>query len=526
MTITTAKTPDARPGAARLPTLLKLAPLALGAMLLSAECRADWRVLPRIDLRETYSDNIGLASAADARGGFVTESDPTVSIISNGSRLKLNLDAGLRNYAYSNDDIPNLQHSEHHYNATAQGTLVEQLLYLDAGASGSRQAVSAFGPISSTNYSTNNSADVSTWHISPYLRHRFGSTADMTLRYQRDSVDSGVGGFGSSMSSTSSADISSGSAFNAVGWTASYYRQDLQDSIASESSSQNASLGLRWNLLRRFSLTSNVGYDKYSYPALDETTKGASWSAGFVWTPSTHTRVQASFGRRYFGKTGSLDANYRTQRSVWNLTYSDAITTSRSQFLLPAAVDTAAMLDGLFAASFPDPTQRQQAVQAYIAANGLPTALLDSVNYLSNRYFRDKRLQGSAVFRGSRSSLSLSLFSDVRNAVSLQQSDSTLLQGQLSTLNDNTQQRGASANVEYRLSTRTSANAAMTASRVRSLSTGIATNNTEFDAGLSHRFSPKIQGNVNLRHTRGSQYQLSSGNYRENALVATMSVQY
>jgi len=520
---------------ARMGALFKLTPLALAALLASGAAHAaDWKISPRIDLRETYSDNVGLQSNGDTHGSFVSEAAPSINISTNGPRLKVSADAGWNLYAYSDRNAPNLQNSQRRYNGAAQAVLVDELLFVDGSASGSRQAISAFGPVSNNSYSSTNRTDISTWRISPYARHRFGSTADVTLRYTRDSVDSGVAGYGSSMASTRSADLSSGTRFTTVGWTLSYYHQDLNErmigasspTVAGESSSENTSAGLRWNVIRRLSLTANAGYDKYEYATLGEGTRGRSWSAGFIWTPSTRTSVQASFGRRYFGKTGSLASSYRTQRSVWTLDYSDAVTTSRSQFLLPASIDTAAMLDGLFAANFPDPVQRQQAVQAYIAATGLPPTLANSINYLSNRYIRIKRLQGAAVFRGARSNLTFTVYDEDRVALSTQQSDSALLLGQLATLNDDTSQRGASVNLDYRLAPRTNSYASLSAARSRSLSTGVVSNYNETRLGMNHRFAARTQGSVELRHTRGSLYLLNGGNYSENALVATLSIVY
>jgi len=509
------------------PAVGKLAPLALAAMLAAAPaCAADWKFVPKLDLRETYSDNLSQLGNDSAQGGFISEAAPTVVVTATGRRLTLNAEANWRVYSYSNKDAPNLRDSDRRYSANARATVVDELLFVDANASGSRQAISAFGPVSGNGYSSTNSTDISTWNIAPTLRHRFGSTADVTLRYARDSVDSGLGGFGTSLASTRSADLNSGSAFTLIGWNLSYYSQALSDRVAGDSTSENATLGLRWNVVRRFGLTATAGYDKFDYPAFNQTTKGRSWTAGFVWNPSTRTSVQASYGRRYFGKTGSLTSSYRTQRSTWSATYSDAITTSRSQFALPSALDTAAMLDGMFAASFPDPVLRQQAVQAYIAASGLPTTLGNSINYLSNRYIRVKHLQAAALFRGAKSSLALSIYQDQRNALSTQQSDSLLLAGQLATLNDDTVQRGVSANADYRLSTRTNAFASMNASRVRSLSTDIVNNINETHIGLNHRFAAKTSGSLELRRSRG-RYDLSSnGSYHENAVVATFSVLY
>ena len=528
MTIITAKTPHRR--ALKLTPLklapLKLAPLALAAMLLSAEAHADWKLTPRIDLRETYSDNLGLQNGDATESGFISEAAPSATFSMTGRRLNLTGEAGWRMYSYSNKDAPNLRNSERHYNAAAKAIVADDWLFLDAGATGSRQAISAFGPVSSSSYSSRNTTDVSTWQFSPYLRHRFGSTADLTMRYARDSVDAGVAGFGTSLASTRSADLTSGTRFSSVGWNLNYYQQDLSDRVAGDSSSETATAGLRWNLIRRFSLTATGGYDKFEYPTINQRTNGRSWTGGFVWTPSTRTSVQASFGRRYFGKTGSLASSYRTQRSVWSLDYSDAITTSRSQFVLPAAIDTASMLDAMFTASFPDPVQRQQAVQAYIASAGLPSSLANSINYLSNRYIRIKRLQGAAIFRGARSNLSLSVFSDQRNALSTQQSDSALLGGQIATLNDNTRQRGASANYDYRLTSRTSAYVGANLSRVTSLTTDVVNNISETRIGMNHRFAAKTNGSLELRRARGRQDLLGNSSYHETAVMATFSVLY
>ncbi|QJD99885.1 TIGR03016 family PEP-CTERM system-associated outer membrane protein [Massilia forsythiae] len=540
MTITTAKTPEAVPS--RRP-FLRLAPLAVAAMLLSAECHADWKVTPSIDLRETYSDNLGLQNDDLAHGGFVSEAAPRISVLVNGPRLKLTGEAQWRQFAFSdsndgndgNNGNANLHNSERRYNVDAQSVLVDQLLYLDGSASRSRQSVSAFGQLTDNGYSAANNADINIWRISPYLRHRFGSNAVATLRLTRDSVDGNVNGYGDSKATTKSADVVSGSAFTTLAWNASYVRQDLsmtQDTGAGavgsigDSSYETATLGGRWNIIPRFGLTATVGYDDYEYPSLNESTSGKSWTGGFVWTPSARTSLQASFGRRYFGKTGSLAFSHRMRRSVWTADYTDAVTTTRSQFLLPATVNTAAMLDNLFSSSYPDPVQRQQAVQAYIASAGLPASLANSINYLTNRYIRVKRLQGAVAFRGAHSDLVLTVFRDERTALSLQESDSPLTGNQLSSLNDNTRQRGATANFAYRLSSRTQASANLSAINVESLTTGLTSNNREARLSLTRRFDAHTRGSIDLRRSTGRQDLINNDSYHENAIIATLSFVY
>jgi uncharacterized protein (PEP-CTERM system associated) len=516
MTITTAKRPAAR--------ALKLAPLAIAAMLLSAQARADWRFTPQVEVRETYSDNVALLPDNQAQSSWITEASPSFSLVENGPRLKLNANASWRTFAYSNSDVPNLQNSTRQYNAQGQADLVDQLLYLDGGASSSRQAISAFGPID-TPYSANNSTDIRTWRLSPYLRHRFGSTADLEVRYSRDSVSGGSTGYGDSTANTRSANLNSGTAYTNFGWNVSYYHQDLSDQYASDSSSQSSQVGARYLVVRRFAVTGTVGYDSYNYSALAGRTAGRSWTVGFDWQPSSRTSVKANWGRRYYGKTGSLDAQHRTPHTIWSLTYSDQVTTSRQQFLLPAAFDTAAMLDGLFASAFPDPTQRQQAVKAYIAQLGLPATLSDNINFLSNRYERDRHLQGNLTFRGARSSLVLSVFSDRRNGLSLSTTDSILLGNQMSSLNDDVKQHGASASFDYRLSSRTTASAALYALRASSPDTDAVSNNRSLRLSLTHAFATKVHGSLELRHVSGD-YGVGSAQYRENAIAAALAVAY
>jgi uncharacterized protein (PEP-CTERM system associated) len=506
---------------------LRLTPLALAVMLLSTDCRAEWRVTPSVTARETWSDNIGNQPDDLTRSGFITELAPSISVAGMSPRLKVGASAEWRKYIYSTDATSNLRNNDLRYSASAQGVVVQDMLFVDASATGTRQAVSAFGPVPNNSYTANNSTDIRTWSISPYLRHRFGSTATLTARVARDSVEGGSGhGFGNSMATTRAADLVSGTSFPDVGWNLHYSRQDMTAERTGDTSTENSQAGLQYRVSSHLSLTSTVGYDKYEYRALGERTRGRSWSGGFIWAPSSRTKVQATYGRRYFGKTGSFDASYRTQRTVWSLNYADVVTTTRQQFLLPAAVDTAALLDHLFATAYPDPVLRQQLVQAYMAQTGLPPTLIDSINFLSNRYMRNKRLQGSVAFKGARSDLVMTVFNERTAALSLQQEDSTLLPSQLSTLNEDTKQRGASASFDYRLSTRMSAHASLYGVNAQSLKTGVTNDVRQLTMGVSKRFDARSTASLDLRHSKGRAGIFDNRDYHENAIVAALSVQF
>jgi uncharacterized protein (PEP-CTERM system associated) len=510
-------------GASALP---RVAPLAMLAMLLSPQSHAALKFTPSVGLTETYTDNVNLERRELAKGQFVTDIAPALSIVDNGPRLKLSAAYQLHYFAYSDQQLPNTATSRHQYQADMKAKLVGDLLFLDAFASRGQQSISAFGPQLSNNfYSSANQTEVSTYRISPYLRHRFGTTADLGIRYTRDSVSSGLGANGDSKGDSLALDLSSGPSFHALGWGVNVRREDLDNSISGKSVSETAQANLRYRLSPSLSLTGSGGYDKYDYDTLGGRTQGKSWSAGFIWTPSPRTSVQASGGRHYFGQTWSLAASHRSRHTVWSINYGDTVTTTRSQFLLPSTIDTASLLNSMFLPTFPDPVERQLAVAAYLRATGLPASLANSVNYFSNRYMRQKQWQASAAFTGAHSSMILSLFDSGRTALSTQQADSALLGSSLTGLNDNTHQQGVTALLNYRLSSRSTANLTLAAVNSDSLSTGIVNNTRTVQLGVSRQFSRRVRAAIDVRHMQGGTGAGTGQNYRENAVAATLSMQ-
>jgi uncharacterized protein (PEP-CTERM system associated) len=518
MTIITAK----RPARA-----LRLTPFALAALLLSAECHADWKFTPTIGATETYTDNVSLQADAQARSQFVSEVTPGFAVKTTGPRVKFSASARWHLFGYQDSDLPNTANIQHDYSAILQAKLAEDL-FLDSSFSGGPQAISAFGPqISDSLYSLGNRTNVNAWRISPYVRHRYGSVVDMTLRYSRDGVDAGAHNpFASSTSSTGSLNLASGTSFRTLGWGLSYSHQEMNNRLAGPSTSSNALADLRLRYSPQLSGTASVGYDEYDYQSLGGRTAGRSWTGGLIWTPSSRTSLNASFGHRYFGKTGSLAASHHSRHSIWSINYSDAVTTTRQQMLLPSTIDTAALLDTLFSATIPDPVLREQAVQAYLQASGLPPSLANNVNYMSNRYLRQKQLQAAVAFNWAHSSLVSSLFRTERSALSLQQSDSELLGSQLSSLNDNIRQRGLDETFSYRLSSRTVATATARLSRVTSLSNGVTENRREYRAGLTRRLDRRLNLAADLRHVAGGRGAGTGQTYQENAVSASLSAQF
>lgn len=541
MTITTAKQRTCRAAPPRL------APLAVAALLLaSCPAHADWRVTPTLLVSEIWTDNVNLTEDALAHSDLITQVSPGITVSNRSRRLTVNATAQVHAFSYlhnsanrslddegvSEDSLSYDQRRTNNvqrtYNGSLKSELAQDLLYLDARASRGQAAISPFGPRAGSGdmYSRNNRTDVTTWSISPYLAHRFGSTADGLLRYTRDSVDGDdVIGFRRTGGDTIQASLTSGTAFRTIGWGLNYSRQQLEGDLYGDSSTENLAANVRYYVSRRLSLTANAGYDRYEYEGLNDGDEGANWSLGFIFTPSLRSSVQASFGRHFYGNTGSLALLHRTRHLTTNITYADTITTSRQQFLLPATIDTAALLDSMFATAYPDPVERERIVQAYIQATGLPPSLADSVNYLSNRFMRQKALRGSLAYRKGRSNGIVSLHATERNAISDQMSDSPLLGSQQGTLYDNVRQYGFSANYTYRLTSRSNLVAAFDLDRSHSLTNDDRDYQRSVRVGVSRRFGDLL-GTIDLRHRTGDLSRFESGKYTERALVASLSMQF
>lgn len=499
-----------------------LLPLLLG-LAFAPPGHADIKFTPSVMVRETWTDNVALAPEGQERSEFVTELTPGFIVDARNRRMELLARYQYHRYFYAKGDTSGTQTGHGELQADLKSRLVDDLLFLDASAMRGQQAVSAFGPRPVDNaYLTNNRADVSTWRISPYLTHRFGSTANLLARYSRDSVKSDRIGYGDSRSDALNIALGSPEE-RRFGWNLRYDRQLMSEEITGDSSFYSAQAGLAWRALPSLTLTASGGYDAYDYNALGGSTRGKSWNVGYQYTPSPRTYLSMSVGHRFFGASRALAAMHRSRHTVWNLSFDEGVTTSRSQFLLPSTLDTSRLLDNLFLPTYPDPELRRQAVEAYLRLTGLPPVLANDVNYLSNRYLLQRRFVASAGMSGVRSTLLLSLYDTRRDALSVGQADSLLLGTNVSSLNDNTRQRGITATASYRLSSRGSAFAIAELSRARSETTDISLNNRSLRIGLNRQFERKLQGTLEVRRVAGSTYGFDRP-YTENAVAATLSM--
>jgi uncharacterized protein (PEP-CTERM system associated) len=511
--------------------------LPLAAALCSAfPAHAAWDFTPIVGARITWSDNIGQRADSEKESGWARELSPGFSLSNETPRLQARLDYSKRFYTYSGGRPQGNQGDSQELNGMMKAKVVEDLLFLDATASIHQSAVSPYGPVVSDMYSGQNTSEVRTLMISPYVTHRFGAFADGLLRYTHDSLDTDNVGMRRSEGNTILAHLSSGASFRRFIWDGLLTRQVVTEQLSSvnnpnergadqSTGSKNANLNVRYVATPQLNVGVFGGYDDYDFQGLGGKQGGAAYGANVQWTPSSRTSLQASAGHRFYGPSYSLQLQHRSRATAWNVAYTDAVSTSRSQFLLPAAINTAAMLDNLFRATISDPALRAAAVQAYMKEANLPPTLANNINFFSNRYALDKQLSASMAWTTVRTTTMFSVVKSRREALSAQAVDSPLLGSNQYLYNDNTEQLGASVMASYRFGPQTLASLSGSAYNVKSLTDSRNTHHRELRFNLSRSIGKRAATSLEVRRNSGTR-AFGGQDFTENAVTFAITSKF
>lgn len=499
-------------------------------LLLSLPASAvEWEFTPTVQLKETYTDNVRL-SETNEESEFITQVNPGISITGLGPHLRLNARYVMQNLFYAKEHDRNA--TNHQLDANANAELLPHHLFIDARAGISQRNTSSFGRQSEDNTNiTGNRTNVETYSLSPYLLHHFKDFADAEVRYTHDSVSTSASGSAVSTELSDSTSnrillrLTSGDDFQTLGWGLHYNKQRIDFDSGQEVDQVTYGGNLRYRLSRKLSLLANGGYEKNDYLSITGDSGGAYWKAGFDWTPSRRTSVEALAGKRYYGDSYSLKANHRSRRTAFSMSYNEEVTTTRDQFLLPATVDTAALLDQLWTSSIPDPILRQQVIAAFISENGLPDSLADPVNFLTNRFFLQKRFQASVTVTGARNTGVLSLFDVRREAQTAQTADSALLGTSDFSADNDIRQQGIQAHWIREVGPRTNANLRVGLVKTKALTTDREDKEKTLRLGITKELLSNVRGSLEYRHKDLDSTQ-SEAEYKENAVTASVHITF
>jgi uncharacterized protein (PEP-CTERM system associated) len=496
------------------------------ATLLARPAWADkWEIVPTLSVSEIYTDNLSLANDTSKLSDWVTHVIPAISFAATGaqSRFRVDYRPEFVYYALGNGDSNVFQRGS----ADGKVELAKQLLFIEANARVGQQPISLLAPAPTSNiYATGNRATVTSLLVSPYLLHDFGSAmrGEARVIYTSFNTDKPNPGIQSDNEGNRFIlKLSSGPAYKQFVWDLTYRTESIKyDTSQRETLTDVFTATSRLLMMPTLGLLGQAGYESYDSGIPGSLSEGSRWAAGLDWTPTLRTRLAATGGERFFGKTYNFDFRHRTRFTAWSASYIEDITTSRTEYFSPASNITANYLDPLFVSQQSNPEVRQKDVEEYLVKAGIPSTLDAPTNFFSDQLYLVKRWLASAALVGVRNVV-------VANA--FQESRDVLFAGAIRpgigdfAASNSIRQTGGSLAWGWRASLQSTWNVGTGYSRNEFLDSDRVDHVASFRMGLTRQFQPRLAGTMFYRRQQNDSTQ-NIFSYTENSVTAALQARF
>lgn len=300
-------------------TAVAFGSLALATLVVSGASASEWKLVPRIEAQESFTDNARL-SRTGRTSDFVTRVAPGIDLTAKGGRVTADIDYSLGYDAYAREsDLNGVRHS---LRGTGKVELLDDNLFVDLGAFAGQSPALARGRVSAIDRSLGgDSSQIYSYSVSPYWRSRLGAWADSELRYRfsqiasrRERGDIDPNPAPALLSDTdvhqASGSVVAGENFDRLRWKLS--AEHAQTSVSSGTAAtigtssttlrrQSASAQPSYVVNRWLSVLGTLGYDHIESGGFRKDLDGAFWNGGFRLTPSPRTSFELTYGERYGG---------------------------------------------------------------------------------------------------------------------------------------------------------------------------------------------------------------------------------
>jgi len=468
---------------------------------------------PSLNINQTWTDNNNLSSTArDA--ALITTVTPGINIVSNTARLKGSLDYSLSGVLYTKSEEKN--RSQQALAARGVAELIENLLFVDANASISQQVASVFAQQSTGNNLANpNRTEVASAMLSPYMRGRLGSFANIELRGNAGETNTKDSIVGDSSSMGASLRLDSQGLSKLAWWASatslkSHYRAGANNNLST------AIFGLNYRPDVDLLVGVNGGLERSDYlTGLLQNSKNYGLNA--TWTPSARTNLALDWQHHAYGDSHLLSLDHRWPRSSLRISDNQTASTGGATSA-PGQNTNYDLLSAQYISIEPDPVKRDALVRELLRSRGLSPDAIASASFLTGGPTLSRSQNISFTTQGVRSSVtgSISQTSTQRLGNSFPST------GDLS-LSSKILQRSYAVTVTHQLTPISGLSLTLMQSDGLSDQAGLASTLRSATANWTWRLGPRLSGQLGGRHSRFSSLSFP---YRESAVFANILQQF
>lgn len=473
------------------------------------------QITPSVSVTETITSNASLSSR-DRRADAITQLSAGVSAISRRAGLQGSLDYQLTGSVYARETSAN--NVSNALRSTLRAELIDNFLSVDASASISQQAISAFGvQTADPTRDTNNRTEVRSYSVSPAIQTRVGRWGQFQARYTHARTESSATQAAGDAGSDSLVLSLGGSAGPTIGWglTGQRARSDFEAGRSSTTDTLTASLSYRPNPDLMFS---GRGGRERSDLTTNTATNSTTWGVGVDWTPTPRSRVSLKRDHRFFGDTHSVAIEHRMQRVNFRFTSSRDLSTAAPSFVPTGAATLFQLRMAELAAQYPDPLERERVVRAELASLGRNPNQQIQFGVITSDVTLVNRQDLAMAWQGLRSSATLTIFrSETRSLNDVPQTTGDLARGGL------IRQSGINLSLGHRLTPSSSLSLSIDQQRNRGTAGQGATDLLSINLNWSAQLGRRSSVSLAARHAN---FDSPTSPYVENAVIATYGYRF
>lgn len=468
-----------------------------------------------IQAEATATDNGNGGAPGQEKADLLLSLQPQVTFRREGAGLRLNGRAEVTLVGSARDTRASRALPGGHLDARA--TLVDRVLFVDAGADVRQTEVDPFGVRAEANSSLN-TRTIANYRLGPTLDYEPTSRSALLVRY---------GVARTRVAGTSEGDVSTNSGLArfalkpqpaglAVEWArenTDYAADVANGDLRIEHISMIASLALAGEWV----LGLSAGSERARGASVSQ--RDGTYGLRLYWIPGPRTTLAAAVDRRFFGAGWNIAAQHRNPRMSFAL----KVVREPSSALNGASAESnlTRFLDAILTTRNPDPVERGGVVDALLASRGLHPAIQGPSSTAADYAQLLTAGELTWAFLGPRDTVSMSLYT--QSLEQLVASNGTTLSVGAATADS--RQKGVSLGWNHRLTPLLSLDTSARWSRIQGLAlrAGERTQEASLAAGLVRNLSPRTNLAMGARLRRVSSDALGVNTYDETACFVGMN---